>query len=144
MEPLESKLKRALEAQDPAEDFEARVMKRIAAGPPEASGKKGPQRAGDRRPRPARRWGGPLAWLFPQAWRPAIVAGLAMVLLFAGLLAWRGGQERRRAEQERLLAERARTELLLALEITSAKLNLARDIMLDPRGKRREAAPENR
>lgn len=100
MKPLEEELRNALRRQEPPEGFSRRVMANISS-----SGKAGSEN--------------PLRWFFRNPvfrWAAACVVG---ALLFAGLVA---NQHR---AQRRAEARRDSQQALLALRITSLKLNEA-------------------
>lgn len=98
MNPLDDELKRALERREPPDGFTRRVLERAGAG-----AKRGGARRG-------------LGWLWlPQfRWAAAAVAGL---LIAASAVEY---QRYRRAQAE---GERAREQVMLALQIASSKLN---------------------
>jgi len=115
MEPLEleRRLKRALEAQDPPEDFTDRVLKRCMEQ--------------ERKPRPAREERAPWTqWLFPPRWRMALAGSLAMIVLATGI-----GY---RQHQERLRGEKARAELMLALHITGKEISRVHHVLVEQPG----------
>lgn len=69
------------------------------------------------------RWGWLSSWFGGRRpWRVALAGGLAGVMLLSGGLAYRQRLQR---------AEKARAELLTALQITSSKLNQARQAVLE-------------
>lgn len=106
MDAFEQKLKRALKHEEPPPGFAERVLARALAAKAE--------------PRPWPPW----AWLFQPAWRVAMAGVLALALVIGGVIAY----ERR---QERLRAERATAELMLALEITHSKLIKVRNVLVE-------------
>ena len=113
MDPLELKLKRALEQDDPPAGFTERVMARVLE---ENSTARTAPRETPVRWRPT--------WLFRPAWRTALAGGLAALMLLGAGLA-------HRQRQERLRGEKARAELMLALEIASSQLNRVRQVMVE-------------
>ena len=119
-DPLEQRLKRALERDEPPEGFAERVMARV---------EQRRDREGAHRPALVPLW--PFAWLFRPAWRMALVGALACMMLLSAGVAYREHQLRLKAEQERLKAEQARAELMLALEITRSKFNHAGKIVIN-------------
>lgn len=123
MDPLELKLKRALEREDPPAGFAERVMARVLEETSTAG--TAPREA------PVRWWP---TWLFRPAWRAALAGGLAAVLLLGAGLAYR-------QRQERLRGEKARAELMLALEIASSKLNRVRQVMVEESRRPQEVRP---
>jgi predicted acetyltransferase len=98
MSRLDDALREAFQSQDPGPDFTARVL-RTAAGA---------------RPKEKENWWGALGL------RWAMAAALACVLLVGGSIEYRREQEERQGQ-------RAKQQLVLALHIAGAKLNLARD-----------------
>jgi len=123
MDPLELKLKRALEPKEPPAGFADRVV----AGALEEAAAARQRRAQAAPDRSLVGWW--FGWLFRPAWRAALAGGLACLLLVAGVLAYRQRQERVR--EERVRGEKAAAEAILALEIASSKLNRVRYV-LDP------------
>jgi negative regulator of sigma E activity len=102
-EDLDATLRKALRPVDPGEDFTARVMARVAAGP---AGPAGPQRSREMRSRGLRRF----------VWLPAaLAAGLVLVVVAVHL--------RHVRQEEAGLA--ARDQVMEALRVTSQKLDLA-------------------
>jgi hypothetical protein len=104
---LDHELKNTLRREEPSSDFTARVMARIQAAP-------------ERKPN----WGEALRDLFRlPALRWASAAALCLLVIIS-TLAYRHHEQtlQERAEQE---GERARAQVLLALRITSSKLNVA-------------------
>ena len=93
---LDDELKAALRREGPPADFAARVLARIEA------------------PSPGLRW---RRWIQPALLRWAMAAALIVVFVLGGF------QYRR--ERERVAGERAKRQLVLALRITGAKLQLA-------------------
>jgi hypothetical protein len=61
----------------------------------------------------------------------ALVGGLAFLILIGLGLSYHWRQEKLRAEQERLRGEQMRAQLLLALEITSSKLDHVRQLVVE-------------
>jgi hypothetical protein len=109
MEPLEQKLKRALERQDPPPGFAGRVLARL-----------------ERResPGPKRRWAWP-EWTLARGWRTALATGLALFMVLGAGLGYR-------QHQQRLRGEKARAELMLALQITGKQLNRVHRVLVEP------------
>jgi hypothetical protein len=110
---LERELKRALHREDASPDFTDRVMARIAAGPGNAK---------RRQSRDEIRWWRRLMEFFQPARVKWAVAGAAAILLaFAAI-----GAHRYRAHQAEIAeGERAKEQVMLAMKIASAKLNIA-------------------
>lgn len=120
-DPLEQRLRQALEPKEPSEGFAARVMVRVAQA--EA-------REWHRLPARGHRLKACAAWLFRPAWRMTLAGAMAGLLLLGGGFIYQRHEQRLRAETERLQAEKARAELMLALEITSQKLNQVRQVLV--------------
>jgi negative regulator of sigma E activity len=98
MDRLEQELRNALRRQEPAGDFTARVMARVAQ-------------------EPERGWWSRCFALPRLRWATAVA--LCIVIL-AGVLLYRGEQARKRAE-----GEAAKQQVMLALRIAGSKLQLA-------------------
>ena len=118
MDHLEEQLKKALGKEDPPPGFSARVLARIA---------------GRKKQQPATHWG---SRFFPYpAWRVALAGGLACLILLGGMMLMGGVARRQRQERERMRAEAAKNQLLLALRITSSELNRVRQVVVPNRGR---------
>lgn len=116
MDPLEQKLKQALEAQDPPEDFADRVLKRCLD-----------QQGAAAEPAPPR--GRPWdwkEWLFPRGWRLALAGSLVVTILGVGI-----GYHQ---HQERVRGEKARAELMLALQITGKQISRIHHVLFEQPG----------
>jgi Predicted integral membrane protein (DUF2275) len=109
---LERELKRALHREDASPDFTDRVMTRIVA----------PGSARRKRSREETRWWRRLMEFFQPARVKWAAAGVAAFLLaFAAI-----GVHRYRAHQAEMAeGERAKEQVMLAMKIASAKLNIA-------------------
>jgi hypothetical protein len=110
-------LEKALQREEPSPDFTARVMARLAEQPQ-------PERVVQRRETVS--WWQRLTGFFqvPQL-RWAMAGAMACLLVMAGVGAYRYREYQRQMAFERAEGERAKEQVLLALRITSAKLNLA-------------------
>jgi hypothetical protein len=109
----DSLLRKALQRVEPPDGFAERVLAKL----PDRSLEK--QRAP--RTRSLTSW-----WSFPRfAWAPAMVA---VLVAFAGAGIWKYQESRER----RIRAERAREELVQALEITSVKVREAKSRLFRP------------
>jgi glucose uptake protein GlcU len=111
MSRLDDELKIALRRDEPPEGFAARVLERIQASPVEAA------------LQPVGKSWWPISafrlnWL-PGRWLTAGALACALLLVTVGV--YRHRQE----EQARQEAERAKAQVVLALQIASAKLNIA-------------------
>ncbi len=104
MKPIEEELRSALRRQEPPEGFAARVLARVAALPAERTAWWAPLRTLLRSPR----------------WRWA-AAAVAACLLAAALVVHHRRQQRMEAQ-----GEVAKAQVMKALRIASAKLNIAR------------------
>lgn len=123
IEPIENKLNQAMKRVEPPDGFAARVMARVETQTPAMS-----------KPltKPHSSW---FTW-----WRyliahpvPAAAIVFTLLLVLAGVLA----QGRRQAlsataEQERIEGQKARAQLLLALEITGAQLSRMHALLSQP------------
>jgi hypothetical protein len=110
---LERELKRALHREDASPDFTDRVMARVTA----ASGN-----AKRRHSRDESRWWRRLMEFFqPVRMKWAAAGAAALLLIFAAI-----GVHRYRAHQAEIAeGERAKEQVMLAMKIASAKLNIA-------------------
>jgi hypothetical protein len=118
---LEKELKQALRREDAAHDFSERVMASVAA----ASGAK-------RKPAQAEnRWW----WRLLEFFRPAQVkwalAGAALFFIALAAFGVHHYREQQRAAAEIAEGERAKEQVMLALKIASAKLNIAQKKIVD-------------
>jgi hypothetical protein len=102
MNPLDNELKNALRRQEPSADFTRRVMAGLQAAPGLKQG-----------------WGESIRNFF----RFPVLRWSATVALFAAVVI--GGLAYRRHQQTVAQGEMARAKVMLALHITSAKLNVA-------------------
>ena len=114
---LEKALREALQREEPSPDFTGRVMARLAEQPQiERVVQRGE----------ALSWWQRLTGFFQVSQlRWATVGALACLLLVAGLGVHRYREQQRQLALERAEGERAKEPVLLALRITSAKLNVA-------------------
>ena len=116
MDSLERDLKRAMEPVEPPAGFADRVLTRIRD-----------QQVRAQRRVPARdASGGWWTWLFAPAWRPALAAALSLFLVVAAGISYQRRQQEKRAEK-------AAAELMVALEITSEKLQRVRTVLVEPK-----------
>ena len=123
MEPLEEKLKRALEQKEPPAGFAGRVLAHVRAQASAAPGRQTTLR-------PVQ------AWLLRPAWRAVLAGALAaLMVLGAGLAYYR--------RQERLRGEQARKQLLLALQIASSQLKQVRQVFVEDTDNAQEAPLTN-
>ncbi|MBK9314284.1 MAG: hypothetical protein IPM55_08565 [Acidobacteria bacterium] len=115
MSRLENELRSALSREEPSPDFTDRVMARIQSLPAKTEQEK----------REKIGWLSKIIAIFePFQLKWAMAAALAILMLFAGL------SLHRYRENQRMLAEiaegeRARQQVLLAMKLTSEKLNFA-------------------
>lgn len=115
MSRLENELRSALSREEPSPDFTDRVMARIQSLPAKTEQEK----------REKIGWLSKIIAIFePFQLKWAMAAALAILMLFAGL------SLNRYRENQRMLAEiaegeRARQQVLLAMKLTSEKLNFA-------------------
>ena len=113
MSNLEDALRSALRRKDPAAGFAARVVGKAVGKPVESSWVVSGMTAGRTGRRPWRT----APWSAAPWWTAAVAAGLTVV--------WMGS-----AVYERWREERAGRQAMVALEIASEKLNVARDTAL--------------
>jgi hypothetical protein len=115
MNRFEEELKQALRREEPSPDFTDRVMARIARLPQTQEQEKEREHVG---------WLKRLVAFFePPAMKWAMAGAMACLLVFAGI-AIHNARERRRAI-EIAEGERAKEQVMLAMRIASAKLNVA-------------------
>ena len=120
MDPIEQKLRKAMEREEPPEGFAERAVARALAQAGRVKDGAGSRSAAQ----PSHGWWGRLSgWWAAPAWRPALAASLAVLMVLAGAAGYREREARLRAEQAR--AEQARAELMLALDITRSALQRA-------------------
>lgn len=118
MKRLDDELKIALRREQPSADFTDRLMARIAQGADSALEKKA------ERPLEKKRWLSTLRGYFsfaPAKW--AFAGALASLLIVAGFML-SAERERQRAV-EIAEGEKAKEQVMLAMRIASAKLNVA-------------------
>jgi hypothetical protein len=118
MSRLEDELRLALRREEPSADFTDRVMARIADLPATQKQEK---------PRESIGWLKRLTEFFqPPRMKWALAGAMAVTLLVAGfgLYSYRQ-QQRQRALDEIAEGERAKEQVILAMRIASAKLNMA-------------------
>jgi hypothetical protein len=115
MSRLEDELKWALRREQPTADFADRVMARIADLPITQEPKKSRERSN---------WRQRLAAIFqPPQMKWAMAGAMAIALLIAGFGVYRHREQQRLAEIAE--GERAKEQVILAMRIASAKLNVA-------------------
>lgn len=113
MSRLENELRSALRREEPSPDFTDRVMAAVTALPAENA---------KRKKREKNYWRSRIdAFLEPFQIKWALVAATALLALFAGM------SLNRHYENQRIQAEgeRARQQVLMAMKLTSEKLNYA-------------------
>ena len=114
MNRFDEELKLALRREEPSPDFTDRVMARVAEL--------------QRREKPGEEagWLRRLAEFFqPPRMKWAMAGAMAVVLLIAGFGVHRSRENERRRQAEIAEGERAKEQLMLAMRIASAKLNIA-------------------
>lgn len=133
MNKFDDELRMALRRQEPSPDFTTRVMARIAQLP--ADEKVTNKEIKQENPGEDNRWWRKLSEIFQfSASRPqmkwAMAGAMAMVLIVAAFgLKWYGEHQLESKRQAEIAAqaegERAKEQVMLAMRIASAKLNLA-------------------
>jgi hypothetical protein len=121
---LEQELKRTLHREDASRDFTDRVMARIASG----GEKRKPARSENGWWERVRSFFQPSAMKWaPMKWAPMkwAVAGAAVFLFIFAAVCVHRYREGQRAAAEIAEGERAKEQVMLAMRIASAKLNLA-------------------
>ncbi|MBO0856906.1 MAG: hypothetical protein J2P21_00320 [Chloracidobacterium sp.] len=118
MNHFDDELKRALRREEPSPDFTDRVMRRLAEL----------QKRG--KPMEKAEWLGRLTEFFrPTQMKWAMAGAMAVLMVIAGLgVLYRRENERRRLA-EIAEGERAKEQVMLAMRIASAKLNVAQKIV---------------
>jgi len=119
---LEEELKRALRREDASPKFADRVMERIA-GSTAATRRQNSRNGKDWRQR--------LADFFKPARMKWVAAGATAALLIFASFGVHRYREHQRAIAEIAEGERAREEVILAMKIASAKLNIAQKKVVD-------------
>lgn len=115
MNRLENELRSALRREEPSPDFTDRVMTRINSLPAKSEHEK----------REKIDWLAKIIAIFePFQMKWAMAAAMALLMLFAGLSLHRY-RENQRMLAEMAEGERARQQVLLAMKLTSEKLNFA-------------------
>ena len=114
MNHFDDELRHALRREEPSPDFTDRVMARIA------------ELQKQEKPREKTDWLRKVVEFFqPPQMRWAMAGAMAVVLLIAGFGVHRSRDNERRRQAEIAEGERAKEQLMLAMRIASAKLNIA-------------------
>jgi len=114
MNRFDEELKLALRREEPSPDFTDRVMARIA------------ELQRQEKPREKTDWLRKLMEFFqPPRMKWAMAGAMAVVLLIAGFGVHRSRENERRRQAEIAEGERAKEQVMLAMRIASAKLNIA-------------------
>ncbi|MCI0337568.1 MAG: hypothetical protein L0226_08330 [Acidobacteria bacterium] len=113
---LEKELRQALRREEASPDFTNRVMARIAALPAGIKQEKSREKTG---------WWEKLAEFFRPAPMKWAMAGAIVCLLMFAVLGLHRYREHQRAIAEMAEGERAKEQVMLAMKIASAKLNVA-------------------
>lgn len=131
MNRFDDELRLAFRRQDPSPDFTDRVMARIAQSPFE-------QKQGKSRERTS--WLRKLAEFFqPPQMKWAMAVAMAVALLIAGFGVYRHREDERLRQAEIAEGERAKEQLMLAMRIASAKLNVAQRKVYESAGHKDES-----
>ncbi|QQS48711.1 MAG: hypothetical protein IPM66_08830 [Acidobacteriota bacterium] len=116
MSRIENELRSALRREEPSTDFADRVMARINSLPAKTT---------PREKREKIDWRSKIIGIFePFQLKWAMAAAMTILILFAGLSLYRH-RENQRLQAEIAEGERARQQVLLAMKLTSEKLNYA-------------------
>ncbi len=116
MSRIENELRSALRREEPSTDFTDRVMARINSLPAKTT---------LREKREKIDWRSKIIGIFePFQLKWALAAAMTILVLFAGLSLYRY-RENQRIQAEIAEGERARQQVLLAMKLTSEKLNYA-------------------
>ena len=114
MNRFDEELKLALRREEPSPDFTDRVMARIA------------ELQKQEKPREKTDWLRKVVEFFqPPRMKWAMAGAMAVVLFIAGFGVHRSRENERRRQAEIAEGERAKEQLMLAMRIASAKLNIA-------------------
>ena len=114
MNHFDDELRHALRREEPSPDFTDRVMARIA------------ELQKQEKPREKTDWLRKVVEFFqPPRMKWAMAGAMAVVLLIAGFGVHRSRENERRRLAEIAEGERAKEQLMLAMRIASAKLNIA-------------------
>jgi len=114
MNHFDDELRHALRREEPSPDFTDRVMARIA------------ELQKQEKPREKTDWLRKVVEFFqPPRMKWAMAGAMAVVLLIAGFGVHRSRENERRRQAEIAEGERAKEQLMLAMRIASAKLNIA-------------------
>ncbi|MCG3159273.1 MAG: hypothetical protein JMDDDDMK_00259 [Acidobacteria bacterium] len=117
MNRFDDELRLAFRRQEPSPGFADRVMARIAQSPSEQKQEKPRERTG---------WLRKLSEFFqPPQMKWAMAGAMAVVLIIAGFGVHRHRENERLRLAEIAEGERAKEQVMLAMRITSAKLNIA-------------------
>lgn len=116
MSRIEDELRVALRPEEPAPDFTNRVMARISALPLEREEEQSKKQPG---------WRERLAEFFQPVRIKWAVAGAMLSLLMIATIGTYRHYERQRMTAELAEGERAKEQVMLAMKIASAKLNVA-------------------
>ena len=112
MKNFDEELKLAFRREEPSPDFTDQVMARIA------------ELQSQEKPREKTDWLKRLVEFFqPPQMKWAMAGAMAVLLLIAGFGVYRGRENERRRLAEIAEGERAKEQVMLAMRITSAKLN---------------------
>ena len=120
---LDKELKQALRRHEPSDDFANRVRARVAEESPAVR----PTLLNEARSESISRWQRLIGFFQMTQWRWATVGALACLLVMFGAYRYREHQ-RVAAElfaREQVEGERAKEQVIFALQIASAKLNVA-------------------
>jgi Predicted integral membrane protein (DUF2275) len=113
MKHIDDELKLALRREEPAPDFTDRVMARIA------------ELQSQEKPREKTDWLKRLVEFFqPPQMKWAMAGAIAVILLVTGFGVYRSRENERRRLAEIAEGEHAKEQVMLAMRITSAKLNV--------------------
>ena len=114
MNHFDDELRHALRREEPSPDFTDRVMARIA------------ELQKQEKPREKTDWLRKVVEFFqPPRMKWAMAGAMAVVLLIAGFGVHRSRENERRRQAEIAEGERAKEQVMLAMRIASAKLNIA-------------------
>jgi hypothetical protein len=122
MSRIEDELRMALRREEPSADFSDRVMARIVASSIETEREKQREKVS---------WRRRLAGLFhPPQVKWAMAGALSLLLIFAAFGVHRR-REHQRALEEMAEGQRAKEQVMVAMKIASAKLNVAQKKVQD-------------
>lgn len=140
MNRFDDEMRLAFRREEPSPDFTDRVMARVGELQKLEKSREKIERTGEvERERPGERNGSSWLRYISEAFKPprmkwAMAGAMAIVLLIAGFVIYRGRENERRRLAEIAEGERAKEQVMLAMRIASAKLNAAQKRVYETAG----------